>query len=99
MKQLLILFLAAELFTNFSQSLLGPFEFSDVIISTMSPLFNGVSIGIILLFILQPTIWWPISAWIEYAKSIVISANAEFSGKKTYGSMLNDIIKNYKEFN
>lgn len=40
-----------------------------------------------------------INAFNEYAKSVVISANAEFSGKKTYGSMLNDIIKNYKEFN
>src|SRR5699024_4880946 len=40
-----------------------------------------------------------IKAFNEYSKSIVISANAEFLGKKTYGSMINDIIKSYKEFN
>ena len=40
-----------------------------------------------------------IKAFNEYSKSIVTSANAEFLGKKTYGSMLNDIIKSYKEFN
>lgn len=40
-----------------------------------------------------------IKAFNEYSKSVVASANAEFSVKKTYGSMLNDIIKSYKEFN
>ena len=40
-----------------------------------------------------------ISAFNEYSKSIIASANAEFLGKKTYGSMINDIIKSYKEFN
>ena len=65
-----ILFLALELLTNFSQSLLGPFDWSDVIISTISPFFNFVTIGIILLFILHPTMWWPICSCIWYAKSI-----------------------------
>lgn len=40
-----------------------------------------------------------IKAFNEYSKSVVASANAEFLGKKTYGSMINDIIKSYKEFN
>ena len=68
-----ILFLAVELFTNFSQSLLGPFDWSDVSISIISPLFKGVIIGIILLFILQPTIWCPICSCIWYAKSIGVA--------------------------
>ena len=65
-----IFVLADELFTNFNQSLLGPLLLSFVIISTISPLCNGVIIGIILLFILAPTILFPMSACIEYAKSI-----------------------------
>ena len=35
---------ALELFTNLSQSLLGPLGVSDVLISTISPLFNLVKI-------------------------------------------------------
>ena len=65
-----ILVLALELFTILSQSLLGPFAVSDVRISTMSPLFNFVIIGIILLLILHPIILCPTSACILYAKSI-----------------------------
>ena len=61
------------LFTNFNQSLLGPFELSDAKISTMSPFFNGVIIGIILLLILQPVIWFPISSCMLYAKSIDVA--------------------------
>ena len=51
-----ILLFALVLFTNFSQSRLGPFEFSDVIISTISPFLIGVIIGTILLFIFAPVI-------------------------------------------
>lgn len=40
-----------------------------------------------------------INAFNSYAKSILNAANSEFKEKKTLGSMINDIIKNYKEFN
>ena len=75
---------------NFSQSMLGPLAWSDVIISTISPFFSSVTIGIILLFILQPVIWCPISACILYAKSIgVLPLGKDFIspfGVNTYTS-------------
>ena len=69
-----ILFFALVLFTNFSQSRLGPFDVSEVITSTISPLRNFVTIGIILLFILHPTILCPTSACMLYAKSIGVAS-------------------------
>ena len=87
---------ALELFTIFSQSLLGPLAVSDVIISTISPLFNGVTIGIILLFILHPTILCPTSACIVYAKSIGVASlgNVFISpfGVNTYTSSSNSSV-------
>ena len=83
---------------NLSQSLLGPLLLSFVIICTISPLFNGVIIGIILLFILHPTILFPISAWIWYAKSIGVLpfGNVFISpfGVKTYTSSSNSSVFN-----
>ena len=68
-----ILVLAVLLFINLSQSLLGPFDLSEVKISTISPFFSFVTIGIILLLILQPVIRFPISSCMLYAKSIGVA--------------------------
>ena len=93
-----ILVFALELFTIFSQSLLGPFAVSDVIISTISPLFSFVTIGIILLFTLHPTIRCPTSACILYAKSIGVASlgNVFISpfGVNTYTSSSNNSVFN-----
>ena len=66
----LILFLACVLFTIFSQSRLGPWEFWDVMISIRSPFLILYSIGTSLPLTLAPTILFPTALCTLYAKSI-----------------------------
>ena len=40
-----------------------------------------------------------IEAFNKYSYSVIADADSEFSRRKTFGTMLNDIVKNYKEFN
>ena len=98
LNQLNILLFAPELLINFNQSMIGPLDCSDVIISTISPFFSSVIIGIILLFILHPVMWCPISACILYAKSIgVLPFGKDFIspfGVNTYTSSSNNSVFN-----
>ena len=66
----LILFLAWVLLTMFSQSLLGPLEFWEVMISSWSPFWITYSMGTSLPFTLAPTILLPTALCIQYAKSM-----------------------------
>ena len=66
----LILFLAWVLFTTFSQSRLGPWEFWEVMISIRSPFWILYSMGTSLPFTRAPTILFPTALCTLYAKSI-----------------------------
>ena len=97
LSQLLILFLALELFAMRSQSTLGPLELAEVTISTMSPFWRVWSMVTILPLTLAPTHLHPMAECILKAKSSGVEP-ADSSMTSPFGVNTNTWLANRSIF-